>query len=133
MAWSCVPSTPPNPDQDLLAADTRLESGDERFRLLVEQLSDYAVFVLDANVQHKPDVIVSDIGTPGEDGYSFIRKLRSLPREEGGRIPALALTAYARADDRRKALAAGYHNHAAKPIEPQELLLVIANLAGRFA
>jgi PAS domain S-box-containing protein len=83
--------------------------------------------------QHKPDVIVSDIGMPGEDGYSFIRKLRSLPREEGGRIPALALTAYARADDRRKALAAGYQNHAAKPIEPQELLLVIANLAGRFA
>jgi PAS domain S-box-containing protein len=83
--------------------------------------------------EHQPDVIVSDIGMPDEDGYSFIRKLRSLSREKGGRIPALALTAYARADDRRKALAAGYQNHAAKPIEPQELMLVIANLAGRFA
>jgi PAS domain S-box-containing protein len=83
--------------------------------------------------QHKPDVIISDIGMPGEDGYTFMRKLRSHPRDEGGRIPALALTAYARADDRRKALAAGYQNHAAKPIEPQELMFVIANLAGRYA
>ena len=80
----------------------------------------------------KPDVIVSDIGMPDEDGYAFIRKLRELPREVGGRIPAVALTAYARAEDRRKALVAGFHNHAAKPVEPQELLIVIANLAGRY-
>ncbi|HEX3596944.1 MAG TPA: ATP-binding protein, partial [Polyangiaceae bacterium] len=83
--------------------------------------------------QHKPDVIVSDIGMPGEDGYSFIRRLRALPREEGGRIPAVALTAYARAEDRRKALSAGFQNHAAKPIEPQELVLVLANLVGRYS
>ncbi|HMI83750.1 MAG TPA: PAS domain S-box protein [Polyangiaceae bacterium] len=81
----------------------------------------------------RPDVIVSDIGMPDEDGYVFIRKLRELSREEGGRIPAVALTAYARAEDRRNALLAGFQNHAAKPIEPQELLIVIANLAGRFA
>ena len=68
---------------------------------------------------------------PEEDGYTFIRKLRALPRDEGGRIPAVALTAYARAEDRRKALVAGFQNHAAKPIEPQELVLVIAKLAGR--
>jgi CheY-like chemotaxis protein len=80
-----------------------------------------------------PDVIVSDIGMPDEDGYSFIRKLRALPRDEGGRIPAIALTAYARAEDRRKALGAGFQNHAAKPIEPQELVLVIANLVGRYS
>lgn len=83
--------------------------------------------------EHKPDVIVSDIGMPGEDGYAFMRTLRSMSREEGSRTPALALTAFARAEDRRKALAAGYQNHAAKPIEPQELLLVVANLAGRYA
>jgi PAS domain S-box-containing protein len=80
----------------------------------------------------QPDVIVSDIGMPDEDGYVFIRKLRELSREEGGRIPAVALTAYARAEDRKKALVAGFQNHAAKPIEPQELMMVIANLAGRY-
>jgi PAS domain S-box-containing protein len=82
--------------------------------------------------QQMPDVIVSDIGMPGQDGYVFISQLRALPREGGGRIPAVALTAYARADDRRKALLAGFQNHAAKPIEPQELMIVIANLAGRY-
>jgi signal transduction histidine kinase len=82
--------------------------------------------------ERKPDVIVSDIGMPGEDGYDFIRRLRELPREEGGRIPALALTAFAKAEDRRRALVAGFQNHAAKPIEPQELIIVVANLAGRF-
>jgi PAS domain S-box-containing protein len=82
---------------------------------------------------YKPDVIVSDVGMPETDGYEFIRRLRQLPREEGGRIPAVALTAYARADDRRKALLAGFQNHAAKPMDPQELVVVIANLAGRYA
>jgi CheY-like chemotaxis protein len=81
----------------------------------------------------KPDVIVSDIGMPESDGYDFIRKLRQLPREEGGRIPAVALTAYARAEDRRKALLAGFQNHASKPTDPQELVVVVANLAGRYA
>jgi signal transduction histidine kinase len=81
----------------------------------------------------KPDVIVSDIGMPEADGYDFIRKLRQLSRDDGGRIPAVALTAYARAEDRRKALIAGFQNHAAKPMDPQELVVVIANLAGRYA
>jgi PAS domain S-box-containing protein len=80
-----------------------------------------------------PDVIVSDIGMPEADGYEFMRRLRQLPREQGGRIPAVALTAYARADDRRKALLAGFQNHAAKPVDPQELVVVVANLAGRYA
>jgi PAS domain S-box-containing protein len=80
----------------------------------------------------RPDVVVSDIGMPEEDGYSFIRKLRALSREDGGRTPAVALTAYARPEDRREALVAGFQSHATKPIEPQELVMVIANLAGRF-
>jgi PAS domain S-box-containing protein len=83
--------------------------------------------------QEKPDVIVSDIGMPNADGYDFIQRLRQLSREEGGRIPAVALTAYARAEDRRKALIAGFQNHAAKPMDPQELVVVVANLAGRYA
>jgi PAS domain S-box-containing protein len=88
---------------------------------------------LEAIRRLRPDAIVSDIGMPGEDGYIFIEKLRALPREEGGRTPAVALTAFARADDRRKALLAGFQNHAAKPIEAQELMVVVANLAGRYA
>ncbi|HEX3344269.1 MAG TPA: PAS domain S-box protein [Polyangiaceae bacterium] len=88
---------------------------------------------LDRIRESPPHVIVSDIGMPDEDGYVFIRKLRALPRAEGGRIPAVALTAFARAEDRRRALVEGFQNHAAKPIEPQELVIVVANLAGRFA
>ncbi len=77
---------------------------------------------------HRPDVVVSDIGMPEEDGYAFIRKLRALSVGEGGRTPAVALTAYARSEDRRRALVSGFQNHVAKPVEPQELLMVVANL-----
>jgi signal transduction histidine kinase/ActR/RegA family two-component response regulator len=76
-----------------------------------------------------PDMIVSDIGMPGEDGYEFIRKVRSLAPEDGGRIPAAALTAFARAEDRTRALRAGYQTHVAKPVEPTELTAVVASLA----
>ncbi len=78
-----------------------------------------------------PDVLVSDIGMPGEDGYDLIKKVRSLDRENGGRIPAVALTAFARSGDRRRAISAGFHMHLAKPIEPAELVTVVASLAGR--
>jgi CheY-like chemotaxis protein len=79
----------------------------------------------------QPDVLVSDIGMPQEDGYSLIRKIRALPGEQGGRTPAVALTAYARAEDRTKALNAGFQLHVAKPVNPTELAAVVANLAGR--
>ncbi|HKY44158.1 MAG TPA: ATP-binding protein [Pyrinomonadaceae bacterium] len=82
-------------------------------------------------VEWKPDVILSDIAMPDEDGYSFINKVRSLPREKGGATPAAALTAYARDIDRRQALAAGYQMHIAKPIGAGQLVLMIARLAGR--
>jgi PAS domain S-box-containing protein len=78
-----------------------------------------------------PDVIVSDVGMPEVDGYEFIRRLRQLSPETGGRIPAVALTAFARAEDRRRALVAGFQNHASKPMDPQELVMVVANLVGR--
>lgn len=79
----------------------------------------------------RPDVLVSDIGMPGEDGYSLLEKLRKLPRESGGNLPAVALTAYARSEDRTRALLAGFNNHVAKPVEPLELLAVIASLSWR--
>ncbi|MBD2169184.1 response regulator [Calothrix membranacea FACHB-236] len=81
--------------------------------------------------QWQPDVIVSDIGMPQEDGYSLIRKVRSLPPEQGGNIPAAALTAYARAEDRMRAIQEGYQLHLPKPIEPAELATVVASLVGR--
>ncbi|MHC5758635.1 PAS domain S-box protein [Nostoc sp.] len=81
--------------------------------------------------QWKPDVLVSDIGMPQEDGYSLIRKLRSQPPELGGNIPAAALTAYARAEDRMRAIQEGYQLHLPKPIEAAELATVVASLVGR--
>jgi signal transduction histidine kinase/CheY-like chemotaxis protein len=75
------------------------------------------------------DVLVSDIGMPEEDGYTLINKVRALPDEHGGRIPAIALTAYARTEDRIRALTAGFQVHVPKPVEPVELVAVIASLA----
>jgi len=77
------------------------------------------------------DVILSDIAMPEQDGYSFIRQVRSLPHDKGGDTPAAALTAYARDIDRRQALAAGYQMHIAKPIGASQLVTMIARLAGR--
>jgi CheY-like chemotaxis protein len=65
---------------------------------------------------------------PDEDGYEFMRKVRNLPSEKGARIPAVALTAYARAEDRKRALLAGYQMHVTKPIEPTELIAVVSSL-----
>ena len=79
------------------------------------------------------DVLVSDIAMPEDDGYDLIRNVRALEAERGGRIPALALTAYARVEDRAAAISAGYQQHAAKPIEPAQLATAVAILAGRTA
>ena len=77
---------------------------------------------------HPPDVLVSDIGMPGTDGYALIRQLRSMPEADGGRVPAIALTAFARNDDRARALAAGYQLHLGKPVDEDELVAAIASL-----
>ncbi|AFZ19689.1 response regulator [Allocoleopsis franciscana] len=79
--------------------------------------------------QLKPDVLVSDIAMPLEDGYSLIRKVRQLSAEQGGQIPAIALTAYARAEDRTRAISSGFQMHISKPVEPAELATVVASLA----
>ena len=78
----------------------------------------------------KPDVLVSDIGMPGENGYELIRRVRHLGPDHGGSIPALALTAYARPEDRMKAVRAGFQMHISKPVEAAELLTMVASLAG---
>ncbi|CAN5913642.1 hypothetical protein BH11MYX3_BH11MYX3_17100 [soil metagenome] len=79
--------------------------------------------------EHRPDLVVSDIGMPEEDGYGLIARLRALAPADGGNVPAVALTAYARTQDRTRALLAGFSNHVAKPVEPSELLAVVASLA----
>lgn len=76
-------------------------------------------------------VIVSDIGMPGIDGYELIRRVRALPREAGLKVRAVALTAYVREQDRRRALEAGFQDHLSKPVEPAELLRVVAEFVSR--
>jgi hypothetical protein len=92
-----------------------------------------AAAALRALQDSRPDVLVSDLGMPEEDGYSLISKVRSLPPEQGGSIPAAALTAYARVEDRMRVLRSGFQIHLPKPVEPAELVAVVANLASRFS
>ena len=90
-----------------------------------------AAAALEAVRRVRPDVLLSDVEMGGEDGYSLIAKIRALPPEEGGETPAAALTAYARVEDRTRALRAGFQMHVPKPVEPMELVAVVANLAKR--
>jgi signal transduction histidine kinase len=90
-----------------------------------------AAEALEAIAGSHPDVLISDLGLPGEDGYALIARVRALPAERGGQIPAAALTAYVRAEDRVKVLRSGFQLHVPKPLEPNELVAVVANLAGR--
>jgi CheY-like chemotaxis protein len=88
---------------------------------------------LDLVEAQRPDLLISDIGMPDEDGYALIRKLRARPAPHGGDTVAIALTAYARAEDRATALRAGFQYHVSKPIEPLELFAVVALAAKRVA
>jgi CheY-like chemotaxis protein len=88
---------------------------------------------VEALEHHGPDVLVSDIAMPEHDGYELIRYVRGLDEESGGRVPALALTAFARTEDRSRALLAGFQMHAAKPVEPAALVAMVASLARRLS
>ena len=90
---------------------------------------DSASSALEAMSNSKFDVLVSDIGMPHEDGFSLIRRVRALSADHGGQVPAAALSGFTRPEDMRRALAAGYQMHVAKPIEPSELVIVVASLA----
>jgi CheY-like chemotaxis protein len=97
-------------------------------KVLAVESADRALEAMD---YWKPDVIVSDIGMPGQDGYELMRRIRSLPGERGGHTPAAALTAFTRPEDRLEALASGFQTHIPKPLEPSALVAVLASLAGR--
>ena len=105
---------------------TLLEERGARVRAVSS--SEEALAALEAE---RPDVLLSDIEMPGQDGYALMRAVRALPPERGGRVPAAALTAYARTEDRMQALLAGFHLHMPKPVQPAELAAVVASLAGR--
>jgi signal transduction histidine kinase/ActR/RegA family two-component response regulator len=79
----------------------------------------------------RPNVLVSDIGMPETDGHELIRQVRALPKEDGGDTPAIALTAFARSEDRTRSILAGFQMHLSKPIEPSEFIAVVASLCGR--
>jgi CheY-like chemotaxis protein len=80
-------------------------------------------------VQNHPHVILSDLGMPRNDGFDLIRKVRALAPEAGGRIPVVAVTGYANPDDRQRALAAGFHSHLPKPIDPLAVAVAVARAA----
>jgi signal transduction histidine kinase/ActR/RegA family two-component response regulator len=86
---------------------------------------------LELVAQWRPDVLVSDIEMPGEDGHALIRRVRALGADQGGATPAVALSAYGRTQDRTRSLTAGYNMHVPKPVNPGELTAIIASLAGR--
>jgi hypothetical protein len=86
---------------------------------------------LDVLAKERIDVLLSDIEMPGTDGYQLIRELRLRPPQQGGSVPAAALTAYARTEDRLRALRAGFQMHLPKPVQPAELITVVASLATR--
>lgn len=91
-----------------------------------------ALEALEAIEEERPQLLISDIGMPDEDGYELIRQVRALPATRGGKIPAIALTAYARTEDRLRALRAGYQMHISKPVELAELVAVMASLVRRY-
>lgn len=91
-----------------------------------------ALAILGDWARWRPDVVISDIEMADSDGYELIRRVRRLPTEYGGFVPAVALTAHARAEDRMKALAAGFQMHVPKPVEPAELLTVLGSVTGRL-
>jgi CheY-like chemotaxis protein len=117
-----------------------VEDDDDSRKLLGTMLKRYGAKVtstksaaeaLDVFSNELPDLLISDIGMPDEDGYELIRKLRERPIDQGGATPAIALTGYASRKDRERALAAGYHKHMAKPVEQAEMIAAIAGLVGR--
>lgn len=102
--------------------------GEAKATVITASTADEALALVRAE---RPHVVVSDIGMPDKDGYELIRELRDLPPSEGGDVPAIALTAFARSEDRTRAMLAGYQVHVAKPIEPRELVVTVGSLAGR--
>jgi CheY-like chemotaxis protein len=117
-------------DDDPYALDLLARIRRDCFAFVINSSS--AAESLEILQRSKHALLVSDIGMPDEDGYDLIRKVRALTTDPCGRIPAVALTAFARSEDRQRALLAGFQLHVAKPVEPSELLTVCASLVGRI-
>ena len=120
----------------LLVVDDDTDARELIAQLLVECGADVRQAGSAADALHeferaRPDVLLSDIGMPGRDGYQLIRDIRGLDAAHGGNVPAVALTAFARSEDRTRAMLAGYQAHIAKPIQPAELVSTVAGLAQR--
>jgi PAS domain S-box-containing protein len=121
---------------DILVVDDEPDARDLLQRLLegngaTVRTAGSAKEALDVFAASPPDLLISDIGMPMMDGYALIKRVREKSKAEGGEIPAVALTAFARSEDRMRAMIAGYNLHLAKPIEPTELIVAVASLAGR--
>jgi CheY-like chemotaxis protein len=97
-------------------------------RVLTAGSAEEAVPMVETN---HPDVLITDIGMPVADGYELLRRVRELGASRGGRVPAIALTAFARSEDRTRALRSGFMVHVAKPVDPSELVATVAAVAGR--
>ncbi|HEY2827039.1 MAG TPA: ATP-binding protein [Pirellulales bacterium] len=120
----------------VLVVDDEADSRQAVRQLLEKQHAEVCVAesadeALEMLKKFQPQVLLSDIGMPQKDGYELIREVRSLAATEGGNVPAVALTAFVRMEDRRRALLAGYQSHLAKPVDVGELIAVVAMLAGR--
>lgn len=115
------------PDARLLIKQILEEAG---AHVSVASSANEGLSILD---REKPDALLSDIGMPDVDGYQFIHKVRALPENKGKALPAIALTAFARSEDRTRSLLAGYQVHLSKPVEPAELLATVAAATGRAA
>jgi len=139
-------------DQELSLEDVSVfvvDDQEEARELLIQALSKYGAevtaassgvealaFLSNPTGGRRPDVLILDIAMPDEDGYTALKKVRAMEAEQGAaadRIPAIALTAYGRSEDRLRALQAGFQMHVAKPVDPAELAIVIASLATRRA
>ncbi len=136
-----VPRDPPRADRELEGISVLVVEDESPSRLTLAALLELAgaevstaataAEALELLPVRRPDVLVSDIGLPDVDGYALLRRIRALPRALGGGVPAVALTGHARSEDRVAALRAGFQTHVAKPIQPAELIAVVASLAGR--
>ncbi len=131
--------TPPDLEGvKVLVVDDEPDARDVVRRLLVQSkvlvqtaaTADEALGMLES---FQPDVLISDISMPGKDGYQFIREVRDLRDGRTRSVPAIALTAFARTEDRRRAMMAGYQSHVTKPVDAGELLAVVAMLTGKTA
>ena len=135
-------SSPRATEGELCGVRVLVVDDDDDSREMLEQLlvgagaslrtASSAQTALQALDEEVPDILVSDIGMPGEDGLSLIKRIRLRTPTDGGEVPAVALTAYARGEDRTVALRAGFNSHVSKPIDPGEIIAVIASACGHF-